>query len=171
MTRKEKLIRHSGFIALNAIFLGGIWLLSQHRELPELSFINLLLLSLAAFRVAHTLTYNEIGEPLRSIFTKVEPDDCGAGDGVHPKGNGIMYVIGAWFSCPICTGTWGAEALYAIWALFPAYGRILTYILAIAGGAEMLHWFSEVLTWFGRAGRVYSGEYQRCKNGNGNDKP
>lgn len=153
----EQTIRFVGFIAVDAVFFTIIYLLSQMKALPEVDLTLLPFFALATLRMARTISFNEVATPLRSPFTKVTKDSCGAGDNVEPKGSGIQYVVGALLSCPICTSVWSALALYTTYAINLAFGRTLVYVLAFAGGSEMLHWGAEVLQWGGRAARVYAG--------------
>jgi len=134
------------------IFAACIYIITRMTQI-ELGVPELVILSLATVRLARTLSFNTIAEFLRRPFCEVRPDSCGAGDNVHPKGTGLRYNIGELLACPICTGTWSALLMLVCWIWF----RPLVYVLAIAGGAEMLHWFFDVLEWSGRATRCISG--------------
>lgn len=145
------------FLALEAMFAGAIFLISQ-RSVADMPTWLLVLLVLATFRMARTISFNEIGEVIRAPFTEIKADSCGAGANVHPREGGFTYVIGSLMACPICSGTWSALVLVGIWSFFPAIGQVLIMVLGVAGGSEMLHWLGEKLEWEGRQARVVSGK-------------
>jgi hypothetical protein len=145
-------------IALDTVFLGAIAVLANVSNV-RLTFVEVLILGLATVRMARALSFNEIFEWLRDPFTKVEPDSCGAGADVHPKfESGPKATIGGLLSCPICTGTWSALMLLALWILVPVYGRYLAYALALAAVSEFIHYVMCALEWGGRLARVTSGK-------------
>ena len=154
---EEQARRRVAFVALDAVFFGIIGLVS-HWSPPMVDLGLLPFFALAVFRMARTISFNEIGEPLRAPFTEVKADSCKAGADVHPRGNGLRYVIGSLMSCPICTGTWSALALYTLWVALPDVGKTLVYVLAFAGASELLHWLACGLEWGGRVARVASGK-------------
>lgn len=144
-------------LMLEGGFILAVVGLSQFNP-PTLPLSFLPFFALAVLRMARTLSFNEVAEPLRQPFTNVVPDSCGAGDNVHPKpGTGLRHVIGSLLACPICTATWSALVLYGLWVIFPAFGKTLVYVLAFAGAAEVVHWGAESLEWVGRAARCVSG--------------
>lgn len=144
-------------LQLEAVFITGVLVLSV-TDVPVMSTGMFIMLGLAAFRMARTISFNEVGEPMRAPFTVVQPDSCGAGENVHPNNKSVAHnVIGSLLACPICTGTWSALGLYGLWVFFPDFGKTLITVLAVAGVAEVLHWGSEVLEWSGRAARCVSG--------------
>lgn len=137
------------FVLLFGVCIYIIYTVTQ----VELGVPELVILSLATTRLARTLSFNTVAEFIRRPFTQVIPDSCGAGENVHPRGSGLRYAIGELLSCPICTGTWSALLMLVSWVWF----RTAVYVLAIAGGAELLHWFFDLLEWSGRAMRCISG--------------
>jgi hypothetical protein len=142
-------------IALDVLFLTIVGVLGYFKgEVALPPWYVLVLMGLATMRAAQSLSFNEIGEPIRNLFCTVEPDSCGAGNNVHPK-NGS--VLGSLLSCPICTGTWAGLAIYALWLVVPNVGTVLVVVLAIACMSQLLHYLSEVLSWGARAFRVLSG--------------
>lgn len=148
--------RKLAFILLELLFLADIVLVSTHiREIPwSLApwFV------LATLRLAHTVSYNEVMEWLRAPFCEVRKDSCRAGDNVHPKGEGMVRVLGALISCPVCSGQWAALILVNLYLLWQPVGLTLVYVLGFAGAYEVLHYVKEMLEWVGRAARVLSGK-------------
>lgn len=147
------------FIILELIFVSVLVAVSAIADFSIPSDpLTLALFVLASFRMARTLSYNEIAEPLRSLFTVCEPDSCKAGMSVRPIGTGLQYAIGSLLTCPICTGTWSALALFVLWNLVPGFGTALLWVLAVAGGSEVVHWWAEHQEWAGRAQRCIAGD-------------
>ena len=127
-------------------------------QVPALVFW--ILFSLAVFRLARTISYNEIAEWLRDPFCRVEKDSCGAGENVHARedrGPGVQ-TVGSLLACPICTGTWIALLIFLLWAWVPDVGAAAVIVFGLAGASEMLHYLGEILSWGGRYARVKSGE-------------
>lgn len=148
---------HFSLLVIDGVFVTAIAALSKlhpvHMELGEVA-----LLALATFRMARTISFNEVASPIRAPFTEVLPDSCGAGSDVHPKGKGVRLAIGGLLSCPICTGTWSALILFSLWNFVPSFGHILVYVLALAGISEFIHYLSCLTEWGGRLARVTSGK-------------
>ena len=157
----ERIQRKIAFLLIDVMFVTVIVTVSYWRTgsvIPPVPPTWMLpLFMLATFRMARTISFNEIGEALREPFTEVKADSCGAGANVHPKGGGFQYVLGSLMACPICSGTWSALALYTAWVVVEPVGRTAVFVLAFAGGSEMLHWMAEFFEWSGRATRVVSG--------------
>lgn len=149
-------LRRIALVTLDTLFITVVFLASQFQKV-EVSLQDLGVLALATFFLAQTISFREIAEPIRAPFTEVLPDSCGAGEDVHPRGSGFQYVIGSLLSCPVCTGTWSALALYSLWSFVPMFGRYLVHVLAIAGVVVLLHYASCNLEWNGRLARVKSG--------------
>jgi hypothetical protein len=61
--------------------------------------------------------------------------------------------------------------LITLTALFPTYGLFLTYGLAVAGLAEIVHWHTERDEWQGRAAREAAGTEWLAKNRPMGDSP
>ena len=147
--------KHRKLIALDVLFVSIIMAISYIKgeiAIPEWYMFGLM--CLATMRLAQTVSFNEIAEPLREPFCEVTKDSCGAGENVSSK-NGS--VIGSLLACPICTGTWAALALYTVYLVVPTVGTVLVYVLAMAAGSQLLHYVSECLSWAGRLFRVLSG--------------
>ena len=143
------------FLLLEAVFFSLVLLLSN--KPLALTPFQFLVYGLAVFRTARTLSFNEIAEPLRSPFTEVKQDSCGAGANVCPRGSGFQYAIGSLLACPICTGTWAALMLYLVYVFLPNIYTTLSFVLGGAGLSECIHWTAEAVEWVGRAARVIAG--------------
>lgn len=151
--------RKGAMLTLEVLFFSLVYLISTQVDLSAIPLHHWVLLMLAAYRCAHTVSYNEICEWLREPFCKVVTDSCRAGSNVHPRySKGWKSVVGGLLACPICTGQWCALVLFGLYIVWPSFGFTLVAVLAIAGGYELLHYLGELLSWGGRLSRVASGK-------------
>jgi hypothetical protein len=150
------------FLSVFALFIG--WMLSgPGLNVFQLSWLDLVLLILATYRMGHLISYDRVMEPLRALFTETKPDSTGAGDSVEPKGTGFQNAIGQLLCCPICTGTWSAAALVYALYVFPDPTRVFITILAAVGAAEFLNSAGELLSWGGQYARTMSGAQMKAQ--------
>lgn len=153
------------FVAIDITFMAIIGLIAYwNRVAVVLTPLNVVVLSLATFRMGRAVAFNEIFEWLRAPFTEVVADSSGAGDSVSPRGTGLRRVIGGLLACPICSGTWSALILFSLVVVLPPFGMYFAYVMAFAGVSEVLHWWSEKNEWSGRNQREQAGTQWLEKN-------
>jgi hypothetical protein len=167
--RKSPTTDHVAKLIITAVFMGAFglfigWMIwGPGMDAFQLSWMDLVLLSLATYRMGHLISYDRVMEPLRSLFTETVPDSTGAGDSVEPKGTGFQNAIGQLLCCPICSGTWAAAGLvYALYT-FPAPARVFITILAAVGAAEILNAAGELFSWGGQYARTMSGAQMKSQ--------
>jgi Protein of unknown function (DUF1360) len=97
--------------------------------------LDLLVLSLAAFKGARTLARDEVTSFLRQPFVRGEAH---SGDDEEPVEGGLHQAIGELVTCSRCVGTWAAAGLATTQILAPRFGRLLTWSLAAAGANDFL---------------------------------
>jgi hypothetical protein len=149
-------------LPFSLLYLGITYALARLFKL-DIEPITLAVLFLAAYRMGRAVAFNAIFAWLRAPFTKIVPHDSGADDEAvadDRHGHGLRFTIGELLTCPICSGTWAALALIAVYLVDPAWGTILIYALGVAGAAEFLNWRSEYDQWQGRAGRAIAGHHK-----------
>lgn len=107
----------------------------------ELTFVDLIALGLAIFRLTHLVVFDKITEFLRAPFFDeyVEVEENGE-EAIYlsPKKGGLTGFIGELLSCYWCTGIWVSIFLYGGSILFPLYFTPLITLLAVAGIAAIL---------------------------------
>ena len=145
------------FLGGFALFTGWMILYGPGLNLFNISTMELVLLSLATFRLGRLVAYDRVMEPFRKFFTETVPDPTGAGDTVNPKGEGFRQSIGQMICCPICVGTWIAALLTYLLILFPGPARVFLVMTAAIGAAELLGALTEALSWSGQYARTMSG--------------
>src|SRR3954453_9623412 len=99
--------------------------------------IDLLLLSLATFRLTEVVTEEKVARCLRAPFCelrKVEGPDGSFMEEEVPAGRGARRVVGELLLCPWCSGVWIATLLTFLWVAMPAVARLLMVAFAAAAG-------------------------------------
>jgi hypothetical protein len=155
-------------LVLMSVFVGGLFLFIGYMtfygpgwDAFKLGTMDLVLLSLAVYRLGRLVAYDRVMEPLRQFFARTIPDPTGAGDTTEARGEGIQQSIGQLVTCPVCVGTWIAAGLVYLLYLFPSPVRVFLAMTAVAGAAELLVAVTEALCWTGQYGRVMSGYKMR----------
>lgn len=149
---------------LSVIFGLEILFLSSHIDALEKAPVYFWILAgFATMRLAHTVSFDNIGDWIRFPFTKVVQDTAGGSESVEPK-EGRLEAIGMLLSCPICTGTWSATFLVTVYSLSPALGLALVIPLGLAGISEIFSALTEFLCWAGRDHREQAGSLWLIKN-------
>ncbi|MFO7264206.1 MAG: DUF1360 domain-containing protein [Bacillota bacterium] len=106
----------------------------------ELTWLELVVLVLASFRLTRLIVYDEITAFLRDPFFTVTYEDDGTGRvvrHVHLKGTGLRQWLGTLLSCHWCVGIWSSALVVALHWLVPATFPLLC-VLAVAGAAAFL---------------------------------
>ncbi len=101
------------------------------------TFFDFTVVSLAAFRMLHLITYDKIFSFVRNYF-----DRHGKNEGAD---GGFRYVD-SFLECLWCTGVWSALIALTVYMISP-WGQFVVYIFAAAGVASLLqlaaHAFAE----------------------------
>lgn len=108
--------------------------------LEHISWIHLVILTLASFRLTHLIVFDEITSFIRKPFLAVsfEPDESGQiVRKVDIKGTGLRHQIGLLLSCHWCVGIWSSVAIVALYTSYPITFPLFV-ILAIAGAAAVI---------------------------------
>jgi hypothetical protein len=174
--QKDRNREYGTKILLMAIFLAGFglfiyWRSGQVPGLAEfrLSWLDLTMLALAAYRLGRLIAYDVVMEPFRRPFARTVPDGTGAGESVEARGTGARRAIGQLISCPICAGTWiAAFMVYGLYA-FPGPARVFLAIMAAIGAAELLNSLTEILCWSGQYAREMTGLREQARKRSGGD--
>lgn len=89
---------------------------------------ELVLLSLAAWRVYHLLGYDDILDRPRNWIV-----------GVSPTGKWGRERLGEFIECPFCLGFWVAVAWWGAWLALPTETLVATVPWAISAGVISAH--------------------------------
>jgi Protein of unknown function (DUF1360) len=107
----------------------------------EITLLNLLILSLACFRLTRLFVFDKITEFIREPFFKEikEKNEYGEIEVYYvPKEKGLKKFIGELLSCYWCTGIWASAGIVGLALLFPNWSFPFILILAVAGLASIL---------------------------------
>jgi hypothetical protein len=105
------------------------------RDARDHDTLDLIVLGVATFKAARTISRDEVTSFLRDPFVEGEAGD---GDEQPIESGDIRQAIGELVTCSRCIGTWVAAGLAATQILAPRFGRVLTWALAGAGVNDWL---------------------------------
>ena len=103
--------------------------------------LDLILLSLASFRLTRLIVYDKITAFLRKPFFDEIEEKNEKGEAeiyIIPKKSGIKGWIGELLSCYWCTGIWSAVIIVAASFFFSYWSNPVIVVLARAGLASVI---------------------------------
>ena len=126
---------YSAYAAIAGVFVGGLGVAGVAARIlgrnPACQTpLDLVVLSAATFKAAHTLAHDEVTSFLREPFVKGRAHE---GDEDPVESGDLRQAIGELVTCSRCGGTWAAAVLASSQILAPRFGRLLTWSLAAAG--------------------------------------
>jgi hypothetical protein len=132
---------HRAYAGLVATFAGGMTSASAlahllRREGPEPTPLHLVLLALATFKVARTVSRDDVTSFIREPFVQGEPSEPEAEEPVET--GDVRQAIGELLTCTRCTGVWSAASIATLDVLAPRLGRLAIWSLALAGANDWL---------------------------------
>jgi hypothetical protein len=104
--------------------------------LVNISFLQLLILGLAAYRAANILSNESITKPLRAPFVDESQEDGKIIE--KPKRSGFIGAIGTLIYCPSCTGVWLAAALVYFYVFYPGPTFVIALFLALSATERII---------------------------------
>ena len=140
---------YTAYAAIMATFAGGLgaagavghWLRRDPQCQTTFDFV---VLSLASFKAARTLSRDQVTSFLREPFVEGQAHE---GEGEEPvRSGGTEQAIGELVTCTRCVGTWAAAGLAATQILAPRFGRLLTWSLGAAAVNDFLQGGFSALT-------------------------
>jgi len=131
---------HQAYAAIMGTFaagLAGAGLLAKAlgRDPEEHRPIDLIVLGIATFKGARTISNDEVASFVRDPFVQGEAHEGGE-DAVET--GDLRQAIGELVTCSRCIGTWVAAGLTCTQVITPRFGRMLTWSLAAAGANDYL---------------------------------
>jgi hypothetical protein len=106
----------------------------------DISWLHLVVLIFASFRLTHLIVFDEITSVIREPFVKItyEPEESGqVMRKVEIIGSGWRHWMGMLLSCHWCVGVWSSIFLVALYIWIPV-SFPLHLILAVAGAAAFI---------------------------------
>lgn len=105
------------------------------------TFLELIIISLASFRLTRLIVFDKITEFVREPFFEeaVEMNEEGIEEIYYvPKKGRIKGFVGELLSCYWCTGVWSAIFICLSYLLWPQIATPCLFILAVAGLAAII---------------------------------
>lgn len=114
----------------------------------EVGAIDLLLLSLATFRLTEMITEEKVARTLRAPFCEqivvTDPDGTEREEEV-PAGEGLRRVCGELVLCPWCSGIWIATGLTFFWVLAPGPARLVMLAFGISAAGMIFQILTKLM--------------------------
>ena len=107
-------------------------------DFGRLTFFDLALLGLAAFRAIHLITYDKIFDIVRAAFTDQK------GVRLKTADRGWRRLICEFIQCIWCTGMWSGLIVVTVYFL-GTWGHYAVVVLAVAGLGSLLQLMSKAL--------------------------
>ncbi len=116
------------FVVVNAYLL--LYFSNRLSVLNDLSYLNLLVLGLAAYRAANILSNEPVTQPIRAPFVDEAQKDGKIIE--QPKRSGFVGAVGLLIYCPSCTGVWLSAALVYFYVFYPGPTFLVALFLALS---------------------------------------
>jgi hypothetical protein len=131
---------YGAYAGITGTFLGGLAIAGAlahllDRDPREHDALDLVVLGAATFKVARTITRDDVASFIREPFVEGE---AGQGDEHAVETGDLRQALGELVTCSRCIGTWVAGGLATTQILAPRFGRVLTWTLAAAGMNDWL---------------------------------
>lgn len=142
MTERDRSFwNFTALIVFLALLLACVYLIREAGGLRMLRLFNVfdfVIISLAAFRLAHLLTYDKIFGFVRHFFL----EESREGDAKPTRI--ISRVVYEMLECLWCTGIWSALIVLTAY-LLGVWGQFMVMVFAVAGAAAILQVITKAL--------------------------
>jgi hypothetical protein len=130
------------------IFVMGMIILDTEAYLTRetLTVVDVLLITLATFRLTRLFVYDAITKFIREQFLDVEVAARGNKMTLVKPKTGPRRTLADLFSCPWCFGLWAASTITFFYLLTPM-AHFPTLVLAIAGVATFIQLLANMVGW------------------------
>ncbi len=99
-------------------------------SLNSISYFELLVFGLAAFRAANIVSNEVVTKPLRAPFVEEVKKEGKVVE--EPKRKGFQGAFGLLIYCPSCTGVWLSAALVYSYVFWPTPTFLIAFFLALS---------------------------------------
>ena len=100
---------------------------------------DLLLLSVATYKLSRLIAKDRIMDFIRAPFTRLEGESERPGEvNEEPRGTGLQHAVGELLSCPYCLGQWVGTGLLAAYLREPRFARTIAVAFTIVAGSDLL---------------------------------
>jgi hypothetical protein len=140
LVEPEQSTPYGAYAAIMAMFCGGLagagaLAGALGRDPEEHTTLDLVMLALATYKLARTLSGDEVTSFLREPFVEGHAHEGGE----KPlETGGMRQAVGELVTCSRCVGTWVAAGLGATQIVAPRFGRLLAWTLGAGGLNDFL---------------------------------
>ncbi len=128
----------------------------------KLSPFQWVMLALSASMVGRATAYLAILEWFRAPFVVTVPHSSGAGEDNLPRwSTGARSAVAELICCPVCSGTWAAGIILALYKYIPEWGEAIMIMLSAASLAWLLTYVTQLVEWKTHAEREQAGLMNR----------
>jgi len=110
----------------------------QGRQLPDISFVDVMLVGVATHKLSRRLSKNSVTSPLRAPFTRYKGAAGPAELVEEVRGTGLRKAVGELVTCPFCLSQWVATGFVFGLALAPRATRMAASVFASLALADFL---------------------------------
>lgn len=107
----------------------------------DITWMEIVIISLASFRLTRLIVFDKITEFLRAPFFEEEIEMNNEGEEeifYVPKKGILTHFFGELLSCYWCTGVWSTLGICIFYFMWPIYATPILIVLAIAGVAAII---------------------------------
>lgn len=135
-----------GFAALLSVYGAGVagifsWAVRNERTLDKVSYADLVVLAMGSQKLARMVSKDRVGTLFRQPFTEYNGTDGAlpgeASESARRDRGQLIQAVGELLSCPYCTTTWAATALFGSYLANRKLGRSLAMFLSTVGLADI----------------------------------
>ncbi|HEY4489380.1 MAG TPA: DUF1360 domain-containing protein [Candidatus Paceibacterota bacterium] len=129
------------------LFYGVWWLAASRLIFYDIPVRDLVLISLATFRLVRLFTYDIITQFIRDWFVNARPNSFG-------------HTLGALLNCPWCTGLWFSFIVVFFYFATPFSWPIIL-VLALAALASLMQVLSNWIGWSAQLRKLEAQAFER----------
>lgn len=116
------------------------------RKLPtQVAATDVLLLGVAAHKLARVVSKDSVTSVIRAPFTEYEEATGAAEVKERPRGRGVQKSLGELLTCPFCIGQWISAVLTYGYVLFPSLTRVVATIFCVTAISDWLQFGYEIV--------------------------
>jgi hypothetical protein len=138
---QQPLRAYAGVMGVYTAAVVGLGVLARRtgRRIPDrLSLGDVMLLSVATFRLSRLLTKDAVTSPVRAPFARYKEPGGPSEVNEEPRGSGARHAVGELLTCPFCVSQWVATGFVFGHVFAPRATRLAASTLAAVAASDAL---------------------------------
>ena len=140
----DKDVPLAGYLTLMATYAAVFGSLSYLSHKNKKTFVrpkggDLVVLTIASYKISRVVTMSFIGSPLRAPFTKRGKSLPGGEVQDESRGEGLQRAVGNLLTCPFCFSVWSSTIVTFGYIFAPRATLQAAYILSMAAADDVLN--------------------------------